>query len=159
MVFINQIPNKSLFKSQEVCDICEVKPYVLRFWDSEFDQIDSIVNSSGKKLYQKRDIIVVSVLRELLFDRKLTIEKARHELSQVCFDSMINSRSEISDQVQESSNILNNFDRQGSVNSLEVADSGNHFSLHARQAVEDSREKLNFILSKIDELKSAYNWV
>ena len=90
MILIDQIPNKSLFKVQEVCEICQIKPYVLRFWDSEFDQIESIVNSSGKKLYQKKDILVVSVLKELLFDRKLTIEKARHEISLVNFDQIIN---------------------------------------------------------------------
>ena len=89
MILIDQIPNKSLFKVQEVCELCQIKPYVLRFWDSEFDQIQSVVNSSGKKLYQKRDILIISVLKDLLFERKLTIEKARHELSSVDFEKIV----------------------------------------------------------------------
>ena len=47
----------------EVCEICQIKPYVLRFWDTEFEQIESIVNSAGKKAVSKKDIIVISVLR------------------------------------------------------------------------------------------------
>lgn len=76
------IPEKSHFKLSEVCEIVSVKPYVLRFWESEFDEISPIVSSSGQKLYQHRDIEAIAYIKKLLFIDKLTVEKAKHVLTQ-----------------------------------------------------------------------------
>lgn len=160
MMLINQIPNKSLFKMQEVCEICQIKPYVLRFWDSEFDQIQSIINSAGKKLYQKKDIVVISLLKDLLFDRKLTIEKARTELSAVDFDAMIKS------QMEDATNKIQNKADEIKVNEPEKAlaletilpSIPNNFEIANRKIFEETAEQLKLVLDKIEGLKSFYNW-
>ena len=164
MILVNQIPNKSLFKVQEVCELCNIKPYVLRFWDSEFDQIQSVANSAGKKLYQKRDILVVSVLKDLLFERKLTIEKARDELSEVNFDAVVLSQME--------------FDEKETINKEEMCDSGivpddvksieenciNEakdtlaFDNSKNKVLEETAKQLSLVLDQISELKHRYNW-
>ncbi len=76
-----EIPNKSMFKLNEVCGLTGVKPYVLRFWESEFVEIDPIISSSGQKMYDPKDIEAIATLKNLLFLDKLNIEQAKAELS------------------------------------------------------------------------------
>ena len=156
MILFNQIPNKSLFKIREVCEICGIKPYVLRFWDTEFEQIESITNSEGKKLYRKKDILIISILKDLLFERKLTIEKARHELDQVNFDDVVrNSKKD------------NGVDISTRDNNLEVKDpivencntSVETSNLEVVASISQAKDKLNFVLQKIDILKKSYHWI
>jgi DNA-binding transcriptional MerR regulator len=71
------IPNKSNFKFQELTPITGVKPYVLRFWETEFDDIKPITSDSGQKIYAKKDIEVILKIKKLLFDEKLSIPEAR----------------------------------------------------------------------------------
>lgn len=75
-----EIPNKSMFKLNEVCGLVGVKPYVLRFWESEFLEIEPIISSSGQKLYEPRDIEAIAIIKKLLFDEKMNIEQAKAEL-------------------------------------------------------------------------------
>ncbi|MBH46664.1 MAG: MerR family transcriptional regulator [Halobacteriovorax sp.] len=76
-----QLPNKSHFKADEVCGFTGVKPYVLRFWETEFEEISPVVSSSGQKLYEQRDVEAILAIKKLLFDDKLTVEQARHEMT------------------------------------------------------------------------------
>ena len=71
------IPNKSNFKFQELTPITGVKPYVLRFWETEFDEICPVTSDSGQKLYAKKDIETILRIKRLLFDEKLSIPEAR----------------------------------------------------------------------------------
>ncbi len=79
---IIEIPNKSAFKLNEVCSITGVKPYVLRFWESEFDEIEPMTSSTGQKLFGPRDIEVIANVKDLLFNQKMSIEEARYTLKQ-----------------------------------------------------------------------------
>jgi len=76
----SSIPNKSYFKLDEVGEITGVKPYVLRFWESEFDEITPITSASGHKLYGHKDIESIGTIKNLLFDQKMTIERAKKSL-------------------------------------------------------------------------------
>lgn len=75
-----EIPNKSSFKINEVCGLTGVKSYVLRFWESEFDEIAPLVSTTGQKLYEHRDIEAIMMIKKLLFEDKLTIERAKAEM-------------------------------------------------------------------------------
>ncbi len=75
-----EIPNKSSFKINEVCALTGVKSYVLRFWESEFSEIAPLTSSSGQKLYEHRDIEAILQIKKLLFEDKLTIERAKAEM-------------------------------------------------------------------------------
>jgi DNA-binding transcriptional MerR regulator len=75
-----EIPNKSSFKINEVCALTGVKSYVLRFWESEFGEIAPITSSSGQKLYEHRDIEAILLIKKLLFEDKMTIERAKAEM-------------------------------------------------------------------------------
>jgi DNA-binding transcriptional MerR regulator len=71
------IPNKSNFKFQELTPITGVKPYVIRFWETEFDEICPVTSDSGQKLYAKKDIETILRIKKLLFEEKLSIPEAR----------------------------------------------------------------------------------
>lgn len=75
-----EIPNKSSFKLNEVCGLTGVKSYVLRFWESEFEEIAPLVSTTGQKLYEHRDIEAILMIKKLLFEDKLTIERAKAEM-------------------------------------------------------------------------------
>lgn len=76
-----EIPNKSLFKLNEVCGLTGVKPYVLRFWESEFEEIEPITSSTGQKLYEPKDIEAIATIKKLLFDEKMKIEQVKAVLA------------------------------------------------------------------------------
>lgn len=76
-----EIPNKSVFTTDEVCSLTGVKPYVLRFWENEFEEISPILSTSGKKLFEHKDIEAIIVAKKLLYEEKLTMERAKVELS------------------------------------------------------------------------------
>lgn len=75
-----EIPNKSSFKINEVCSLTGVKSYVLRFWESEFAEIKPTISSNGVKLYRQCDIEAILLIKKLLFDDKLSIDRARGEM-------------------------------------------------------------------------------
>jgi DNA-binding transcriptional MerR regulator len=71
------IPNKSNFKFQELTPITGVKPYVIRFWETEFDDISPVTSDSGQRLYARKDIEAIFKIKKLLFEEKLTIQEAK----------------------------------------------------------------------------------
>lgn len=75
------IPNKSNFKFQELTPITGVKPYVIRFWETEFPEIAPITSDSGQKLYARKDIEAILKVKKLLFEDKLTIPEAKVRMS------------------------------------------------------------------------------
>ena len=75
------IPDKLYFKIGEVSTIADVPAYVLRFWESEFKRISPKRTSSGQRLYRKSDIELVLKIKDLLYNKKFTIEGAKRHLS------------------------------------------------------------------------------
>ena len=71
------IPNKSNFKFQELTPITGVKPYVIRFWETEFEDIDPVDSDSGQKLYARKDVEAIFKIKKLLFEEKMTIQEAK----------------------------------------------------------------------------------
>ncbi len=93
-----EIPNKSTFKLNEVCGLTGVKPYVLRFWESEFTEIDPIISSSGQKMYEAKDIQAIATLKNLLFEEKMNIEMAKAELpKRLSHGSLVEEAEDIQD--------------------------------------------------------------
>ena len=71
------IPNKSNFKFQELTPITGVKPYVIRFWETEFPEIAPVNSDSGQKIYARKDVEAIFKIKKLLFDEKMTIAEAK----------------------------------------------------------------------------------
>lgn len=75
------IPNKSSFKFQELTPITGVKPYVIRYWETEFSEISPITSDSGQKIYARKDLEAILKIKKLLFDDKMTIPEARIKMA------------------------------------------------------------------------------
>jgi DNA-binding transcriptional MerR regulator len=77
-----QIPDKLFFRIGEVSQIVGVEPYVLRYWESEFRGLAPKKSSSGQRMFRKKDVELLLRIRQLLYDRKFTIEGARKVLAE-----------------------------------------------------------------------------
>jgi DNA-binding transcriptional MerR regulator len=74
------IPDKLYFKIGEVSRLVEVPTHVLRFWESEFPKIAPKRTPSGQRLYTRKDVERVLMIKDLLYRRRFTIEGARKRL-------------------------------------------------------------------------------
>jgi DNA-binding transcriptional MerR regulator len=75
-----EIPDKLYFKIGEVSDIADVPAYVLRFWESEFKRITPKRTSSGQRLYRRSDVELILKIKDLLYNKKFTIQGAKRHL-------------------------------------------------------------------------------
>lgn len=76
------IPNKSNFKFQELTPITGVKPYVIRFWETEFPEISPTSSTEGEKLYSRSDVETIFKIKKFLFEDKLSIPEAKARMSE-----------------------------------------------------------------------------
>lgn len=74
------IPEKAFFRIGEVSRILNVKPYVIRYWESEFKTIKPRRTTAGHRVYSREDIEQLLLIRRLLYDEHFTIRGARQEL-------------------------------------------------------------------------------
>ena len=75
------IPDKLYFRIGEVSKITGLPTHVLRFWESEFSRIRPKRTASGQRLYIRRDIELILHIKNLLYERKFTIQGARQHLT------------------------------------------------------------------------------
>jgi len=80
MVVTEPIAKKAYYSIGEVCDITGLKPHVLRYWESQFEVLNPIKNRAGNRVYRPKDIELVLLVRNLLYEEKYTIEGARQRL-------------------------------------------------------------------------------
>lgn len=74
-----RIPDKFYFKIGEVSRILNVKPYVLRFWETEF-HLSPAKNRSQHRVYRRQDVETLLEIKRLLYEERFTIEGARTKL-------------------------------------------------------------------------------
>ena len=71
---------KIYYRIGEVSRITGIKPYVLRYWESEFRWMAPAKSRSKQRLYRKRDIDVIQLIKRLLYEERYTIAGARKKL-------------------------------------------------------------------------------
>jgi len=72
-----EIPDKLYFRIGEVARLAGIKPYVLRFWETEFSTLKPKNSGTGQRLYRRKDVELVLEIKRLLYERRFTIEGAR----------------------------------------------------------------------------------
>ncbi len=75
------IPDKFYFKIGEVSAILGVKPYVIRFWETEFNLVPA-KNSSKHRVYRRHEVETLLEIRQLLYIERFTIEGAQKKLKE-----------------------------------------------------------------------------
>jgi DNA-binding transcriptional MerR regulator len=69
-----------LYRIGEVSRLADLKPFVLRYWESEFPMLEPVKSSSGHRLYRQEDVDLVLKIKRLLYDEGFTIAGARRHL-------------------------------------------------------------------------------
>src|ERR1700734_3907759 len=75
-----EIPDKLYFRIGEVSRLAGIKPYVLRFWETEFSSLGPKKSGKGHRLYRRKDVELVLEIKRLLYDKRYTIEGPRKYL-------------------------------------------------------------------------------
>ena len=91
-----QIPDKFHFKIGEVSRILGVKPYVLRFWETEF-RITPAKNRSQHRVYKRQEVETLLEIKRLLYEERFTIEGARVKLKEQLKDRQKQLKLELAD--------------------------------------------------------------
>lgn len=73
-------PVQEFFSIGDVCALTDLKPHVLRYWESQFRFLNPAKNRSGNRVYQRREIELIMLVKHLLYTEKYTIDGARQRL-------------------------------------------------------------------------------
>ena len=65
----------------EVSELCDVKPHVLRYWETEFESLSPVKRRGNRRYYQRQDVLMIRQIRALLYDQGFTIGGARLRLT------------------------------------------------------------------------------
>ena len=79
----SELPDKLYFKIGEAAKIVGVKPYVLRYWETEFSVIRPGKTRSHHRLYRRRDVEALLEIKRLLHNERYTIEGAKRRLKSI----------------------------------------------------------------------------
>ena len=75
-------PVQEFFSIGEVCALTDLKPHVLRYWESQFRFLHPAKNRSGNRVYQRREIELIMLVKHLLYTEKYTIDGARAKVDE-----------------------------------------------------------------------------
>ena len=75
------IPDKAFFRIGEVAEVVGVKPYVIRYWETEFKQLHPNKSRTNQRVYSRNDVQLLITIKTLLYTDGFTIEGARKQLS------------------------------------------------------------------------------
>ena len=75
-------PIQEFFSIGEVCTLTDLKPHVLRYWESQFRFLNPAKNRSGNRVYQRREIELIMLVKHLLYTEKYTIDGARQKVDE-----------------------------------------------------------------------------
>ena len=75
-------PVQEFYSIGEVCALTELKPHVLRYWESQFKVLNPAKNRSGNRVYARREVELILLVKHVLYTEKYTIDGARQKLDE-----------------------------------------------------------------------------
>ncbi len=78
-----RIARREYFSIGEVCEMAGLKPHVLRYWETQFKEISPSKNRAGNRVYRAREIKIIELVKQLLYEEKYTIDGARRKLEKL----------------------------------------------------------------------------
>lgn len=85
------IPDRVYFRIGDVSEIAGIKPHVLRYWESEFSEIAPEKTASGQRVYRRRTVETVLLIKKLLYQDRYSIDGARRRLRELRRDGALAS--------------------------------------------------------------------
>lgn len=76
----NRIAPREYYSIGEVCELTDLKPHVLRYWETQFRELRPTKNRAGNRVYRAKEIKLIELLKQLLYEEKYTIDGARQKL-------------------------------------------------------------------------------
>ena len=74
------VPEKQYFKIREVSDILDLKPYVLRYWESEFKLLKPTRTRTQQRLYHRQDLELLIKIKNLLYNERVSVAGTKKRL-------------------------------------------------------------------------------
>lgn len=148
-----KLPNKSLFKLDEVSPLVGVKPYVLRFWENQFPEISPIRSSSGQMLYREEDVQAILKIKELLFEKKLSVEQAKLVMGGTELEAVV--ATEQKPTKTKSSRVIKAVKVDDVEKPLEAAAEKDNDAI---SALKKAKSKLAELLLETESLKKTHHW-
>jgi DNA-binding transcriptional MerR regulator len=100
-------PVQEFFSIGDVCQLTDLKPHVLRYWESQFRFLSPAKNRSGNRVYQRREIELIMLVKHLLYTEKYTIEGARRRIEDYRRTGSLKSEAHVALQHETIENLAN----------------------------------------------------
>jgi DNA-binding transcriptional MerR regulator len=78
---------KLYYSISEVSRMVELEQYVLRYWETEFEQLRPSKNRAGNRVYTEKDIELIRLIKRLTREQRFTIEGARQVLNHLTYEN------------------------------------------------------------------------
>lgn len=78
-----EIPDRVYFRIGDVSELLQVKPYVLRYWETEFPVIHPSKSNTGQRVYRRSDVETLALIKHLLYNERYSIEGARRRIREL----------------------------------------------------------------------------
>ena len=75
-------PVQEFYSIGEVCSLTDLKPHLLRYWESQFKLLNPAKNRSGNRVYARKEVELILLVKHLLYTEKFTIDGARQKLDE-----------------------------------------------------------------------------
>ncbi|MCL5673397.1 MAG: MerR family transcriptional regulator [Deltaproteobacteria bacterium] len=98
---------KVYYKIGEAADILKVESYVIRYWETEFKFIKPLKLNSSHRLYSKKEIEKLLIIKDLLYNKKFTVKGARNALKSGSYKLICTNSSDNSEVLQSYNNYSN----------------------------------------------------
>lgn len=135
------IPERQYFKIGEVSEILDVEPYVLRHWESEFKILKPTRTRARQRLYHKKDVEKLELIRHLIYDEKFPIHGAKKRLREMNKEENKRKKAE-SALRRQSARPIELTGKAENSSSVEAQEDYGKMLLEIRQMVREIKEKL-----------------
>lgn len=151
MAMKNFSMKKLYYSISEVSRICDLEQYVLRYWETEFEQLKPAKNSSGNRIYTNKDIKMILLIKKLLKEEKYTIEGAKKIIKNynVSDDGVEKSNMDVVEVQKQKAGELSLFDSQQSETAV-MEEGGER---EPDKMVEDLKELRKFLEELYNQLE------
>jgi DNA-binding transcriptional MerR regulator len=124
---------KLYYSISEVSKITDIEQYVLRYWETEFEELSPQKNRAGNRIYTNKDIRLILYIKELLRERKYTIEGAK----------------KILENYEQDKKPITEIKEKKSKPELEEVKEAENFSDSIKEDLEEIRDTLKDLLTKL----------
>lgn len=151
---------KLYYSISEVGKITDLEQYVLRYWETEFEQLKPAKNLAGNRIYTNKDIKLILYIKKLLKEEKYTIEGAKKLLKTYSFkDEGVDNKEAVKPSEQRLKNRTQSFTSSNKSNELSLFSSNDstvneeNDSVQNQDLKRDLYELRNFLKGLLNDIE------